>query len=183
MQDLTKVSCVVAHFCQRSRVSLWDVVQHLTGCFWGICFNSRGSKYHFSLSRIFFCSSQFDFLFECSTSFITSFQSRWARSHPVELIQWVVLFWWVTVYFLKWSQQRNHSAISGKADKPCMSLHLDWFLPQSTHNEYKKQAGFFFNYLYTQNKNTFYKLKTLNRFFLFRCHLNIKLNRKHFLKC
>lgn len=30
-----------------------------------------------------------------------------------------------------------------------------------------------FNYLYTQNKNNFYKLKTLNRRFLFRCHLNI----------
>lgn len=49
------------------------------------------------------------------------------------------------------------------------------------HNEHRKQVVFFY-YLYTQNKNTFYKLKTLNRFFLFRCHLNIKLN-KHFLKC
>ncbi len=65
-----------------------------------------------------------------------------------------------------------------------MSLHLDWFYHKvHTMNIKNKQLVFFLNYLYTQNKNTFYKLKTYNRFFLFRCHLNIKLNRKHFLKC
>ena len=52
--------------------------------------------------------------------------------------------------------------------------------PQSTYTENRQ---FFLNYLYTQNKNTFYKLKTLNRFFLFRCHLNIKLNKHLFPKC
>lgn len=66
------------------------------------------------------------------------------------------------------------SAISGEDDKlltignynnpkvtqkPCKSLHLNWF-SHKVHTMNTENEQLLFNYVYTQNKNNFYKLKT-----------------------